>query len=279
MRFALPALLLLSVAACEPELKHYPPPGECQQEDGGPSCVQNPAGGGTAAAGTGGGTTTSAGGTGGAVPTGDFTGTVHRIVSPAFDDAAMVQYTGAATIVAPGANGNVSAMYGGTVGTTFTLTGAATGNVWILVQDGTNGGGGILSTFVPATLPSTGPLALPVVDLGLLQNIANNLPTVSGIGVSQLAAQVVLQLFHNNAPFKGLKVTSGANGAQIAYDTGPGLYSDSATATGSAGTVILFNAPFNGAHAITFTDTATSTTYDVTIQAGTGAATLAIVEL
>jgi hypothetical protein len=263
--------MVLSIAACEKQLEKYPPPPPCE----GPGCVSG-GGKGSGAGGASGGT----GGAGGApVGPADLNGTVHRISSPTFDDQAMIGFTGSATILAPGPSGNVTAQYGGSVGTTFDLPGVNSGVDWVLVQDASGGGSGILSTYSPVSLPSTSPIALPVLDAGLLTNIASNLPTVSAKGVSSLAAQVILIVTHQGAPYKGLAVTGGTGGAEIAYDIGPGAYSDQTMSTSTGGTIILFNAGIAGSQLITLTDTSTMMSYGITIQAATGAATIAAIEI
>ncbi|APR79438.1 Hypothetical protein A7982_04785 [Minicystis rosea] len=261
----------IALAGCQKDTDLYPAPPGCE----GSTCTPSISGGSTPEkdGGQGG------GGTGGAPATIDQTGTVHRIVSSTFDDTSTQPYTGAATIVAlPQVGGMVSTMYGGAAGTTFSFTKIPSGPAWFLVQDDTGGTGEVLSTISFASLPVLSNFTLPIIDLGTMQNIAYSLPTVSSQGVSTLAAQVILFVYHANAPYKGVQVVGGAGGAKIAYDNGSG-YSDSATATGTNGTVILFNAGLSSLSKIVLKDTSTQQTYEVPVQVATGAATLAGIDI
>jgi hypothetical protein len=229
--------------------------------------------------GSGGGMGSGGSGAGGAAATIDQTGTVHRITSPDFQDIGAPAYAGAATIVAlPSAGGSFTAPYGGTNGTTFDLKGIPSGGTWFFVQDDTAGAAGIISTFSYANVPVLTGVTLPAIDVGVLENIASNLPSVSAVGVSPLAAQVIIFVEHAGAPYKGVSVSGGGAGAQVAYDSGAG-YSDSAAATGTFGVAILFNAGLSGSSTIALTDTSTNKTYGVEVQAAPGAATLATVEI
>jgi hypothetical protein len=264
------ASLVLAAVGCGPHLETYGPPINCPPGDS--SC--NVIAGGTQ--------TGSGGADGGADAAGtttEVTGSVVRLTAQTFDDASPATFAGAATIVAPGPGGTVSAMYGGTAGTTFDLKGVDTGQVWFEVQDGTSGGAGILSTLSVVNLPALGAITLPVIDLGTLQIIAGSLPSVAPVGVSAQASQVILLIQHGNAPFKGVSVSGGASGAAIAYDLGGSAYSDTATATGTAGIAILFNAGLSGTSTLTLTDTATMKTYQVAVQAAKGAATIVGISL
>ena len=177
-----------------------------------------------------------------------------------------------------GGNGAGGGSSGG--GSTFDLTNLpAKGGAWILVQDTSNGNAGILSTFSFMSLPEASQVTLPVLAQGLLTNIGSNLPSVLIGGVSPLAAQVVLVVQHLGAPYQGLAVSGGAGSAHVVYDTGAGSYSDTAAATGAAGTIILFNAALTGLQNIRLTDTATMAVYTVGVQTGTGAATLGFIAL
>lgn len=265
----------LAGGACSSADRNFPPPPPCE----GPHCTVNPAGG--SVPGPDGGP--DGGGTGGSdagnPSAGTVTGTVHRITNDAFDDLGAT-FNASATILAlpPGA-AMISAPYGGAAGTSFSLPGVPSGRTWFLVRDETSGGAGVLSTFSLVQLPALTAIALPVVDLGVLQNIASSLPAVSAKGVSPLAAQIVLLLSHANGPYKGVALSGGAAGAQIVYDLGPGAYTDAGSVTGAAGTIILFNAGLGGLSTLTLTDLTSMTTYQVSVQAAAGAATLVRADL
>jgi hypothetical protein len=160
------------------------------------------------------------------------------------------------------------------------LVNVPVGVSWLLVQDLSNGAAGIYSTFSAATLPVVPSLTLPVVDQSVLTSIASNLPnlTLQG-GVSPLAAHVVLTLTQNDAPAAGISLTGGAGGGEVVYDIGPGTFSETATATGSGGTIIVFNAGLQGPDTITLTNAATMASYTVPVETGHGVVTLVSLDL
>ncbi|MFT3770043.1 MAG: hypothetical protein QM820_31835 [Minicystis sp.] len=277
MRFSLgfgAAALAAGVAltGCQEAGTKYPPPSSCE----GSMCGGTPPGGGVTGqdGGQGG------GGTGGAGATIDQSGTVHRVVSPSFDDTVATPYGEAATIVfLPDSGTSTSASYGGGAGTTFSFTQIPSGRAWFFVQDDTAGAAQVLSTFSYWQLPVLGTFSLPVIDLGTMQSIAANLPTVAAKGgVLTNGAQIILKVVHATLPYKGVQVTGGSGGAQVAYDSGSG-YSDTALATGAQGTIILFNSGLAGPSSITLTDTSTQMSYGVEVQASPGGATILGVEI
>lgn len=274
MRFVLPLLMVaVCLPACMADKERYPAPPDCE----GTLCNGTTPGGNTVGGKDGG----TEGGAGGAatMPI-DQTGTVHLITSQSLNIGPTTSYTGAASIRALSLVDGTSstAPYGGVSGTTFDFKGISSGSTWFLVEDTSGGAGGIISTFSFADLPVLPSISVPVIDLGVLQNIASSLPSVAGSGVSTLGAQVVLFISKAGASYAGAKITGGSGGAQIAYDFGSG-YSDSANATGPAGTVILFNAALAGKSNITITDTANMQAYNIEVQAGPNTATLAAYEL
>lgn len=287
----LAALFTVGLAGldCQGTLTDYPPAGGCPVDSG----VCSPGGGGVM--GAGGASTSTGTGAGGSI---NQPGTVGSVTSPVFPSGALTVFSGLATIVdlpsvgvthtapyapALGAGGSPGSLGAGgspTGPNSFDLTGVPAGLSWLLVQDLSNGASGIYSTYSLATLPVVPSITLPVVEQLVLTNIASNLPSVQAHnGVSPLAAQVVLVLTHANAPFAGVTVTGGSGGAEIAYDIGPGTYSDSATTTGSGGTIILFNAALQGAAAITLQNTTTMTSYSIGVQTGPGIVTLLYADL
>ena len=75
------------------------------------------------------------------------------------------------------------------------LDGVESGNDWVLVADDSMGSAGILSTFSVQDLTPAS-VALPVLDLGTLQMIADGLPSLAMTGgVSTLASQLILKVF------------------------------------------------------------------------------------
>jgi hypothetical protein len=81
-----------------------------------------------------------------------------------------------------------------------------------------------------------------------------------------------VRITKGGAPYQGVSNTGTTGGAVVAYDTGDGVYSDTATATGIAGTIILFNSGLLGRQLLTFTDM-TMTSESVTILAAQGTVT------
>jgi hypothetical protein len=202
-----------------------------------------------------------------------LTGSVALVSSPAFDLATATPYQGTANVVGTGAQGDVVAPYGGAAGTKFDLAGLSPGTQWLLVQD-TSGNAGVLSTWSSAGVPSAGPVTLPLLDTQTLAQIAAA-SNVAG-GLSPTAAQVIVRVTKSGAPLANVTATGGLGSAVVVYDTGPGTYSPAATATGSGGTILLFNAQLSGESAITLKDGTSMATYMVPVHAAPGAATMAL---
>jgi hypothetical protein len=281
------AIVAVGVAGlgCQGPLENYPPASGCPVTSN--ACT--PGGGGVM--GTGGSITTTSTGTGGSS---DQPGTVGRITSSEFTSETLVQFTGTATIEdLPSVGGTFTATYGTALGaggspgaggsaasTSFDLVNVPDGPSWLLVQDLSNGAAGIYSTFSQYTLPVVPSLTLPVVNQSVLTSIASDLPNLTAHGgVSTLAAHVVLVVTRNTAPAEGISVTGGAGGGEVVYDIGPGNYSETATATGSGGTIIVFNAALQGPDTITLTNASTMTSYSVPVETGQGVVTLVPVDL
>ena len=220
----------------------------------------------------------SSAGTGGAVSTSELKGTIDKITSPDFSDTASA-FSGAATVkVYPAVGSEIDVPFAGTP-PTFDAKNVAAGKAWFFVQDQSMGASGIWSTVSSVTVPQISSVVLPVIDAALVTSIASTLPAVQAKGVSQKSAHVVLLLQHGGAPYKGVQVSSGGGGAIVAYDIGQGLYSDAATSTGAAGTVILFDTSLSGLASITITDTALAKSWPVSVLTGAGAFTLATFDL
>lgn len=265
-------------AGCAQDYERFPEKPPCKQGDhcSGAAGIPGVGAGPGGAGGTGG--LGGAGGSGGALPEGtDVTGSLSVVVTTSFDQ--LEPYAGQATITAPSAQGaDVSAPFGGAAGSTFSLKGVATGVQWFFVKDETGGATQVFSTWSPVLLPSAQAISLPVIDLDTMTSIATSLPTVGSL--SGTAAQIVLKVTRDDLPLAGVAVTSGAGGATLAYDTGPGIYSDAATATGTGGAMILFNTSpsASGKRTITLTDDAMRA-FVVEVPVTAGAATIAVYEL
>ena len=235
-------------------------------------------------------TTTTSTGSSGAAGTVEMTGNVLRFASADFDSFTVPIYSGTANIVAPGPSGSLTAPYDGSGNPpTFDLVGVSPGNQWVQVLDTTNGSAGILSTWslVPLPIPTIAgqvtTVSLPVLDLGTLNSIAMDQLTTSANHVEPTAAQVVLLVSqgtsNTSTPLAGVSVTGNTGNASVAYDIGPGgSYSDAVSATGTAGTIILFNSALSGLVAISLLD-AGSNAFAVQIQVTPGEATFVQVSI
>jgi hypothetical protein len=257
---------------CGDDIGMYGPASGCAIDAG---CGINSSGGGPAPDG-GGTTTSSSSGTGGSVAVGELRGDVEQFADATFLTTTGSPVQGAINILLSPASGpQINVPYGGSNGTTFDVMSVPSGAGWVSVQDQSQGANGIWSTITPLTLPQLGTVVLPVVSQSTFTNLAGSLPTVQLAGVSMQAAQIVLLLQYNGQPFSGVSVTSGAGGAIVAYDVGPGVYSDQATTTSSGGTIILFNAGGSGMATIGITNTTLMKSYTLTVPATNGAVTVA----
>lgn len=253
---------------CGDPLASYPPIQGCDNDAG--TCSFG------AGAGPGPDAGTTSTGTGGAQGTSELTGTVERISDTSFTTVSPASLTSAANIVLQPASGaQITVPYGGTAGTTFDLMNVAAGGAWALVQDESGGAAGIWSTISAVSVPQLAPIILPVVDQGIFTTALSNSPTIATQGIAATASHVVLVLQHQGAPYKGVQVTGGAGGAVVVYDNGPSVYSDTFTATGSAGMVILVNSALSGLTTVTLTDPTLMKSYTVALYTATGAVTLA----
>jgi hypothetical protein len=204
-------------------------------------------------------------------------GAVHRITAPDFVDSG-VAFTGAATLsVYPAAGSQIDAPYGGTSGPSFDLKNVPLGNAWVAVKDESMSG--VWSTVSSLSVPQLSSVAVPVVDQMLLTTVTNALPSVKAKGLKTTLAHVVLFVQHGGMPYKGVKATAGTGGALVAYDTGPGTYSDTATATGAAGVVLLFNTSLSGIAMVTIADPALQKSWQVSLLSGAGFVTLTSADL
>ncbi|MDC0745164.1 hypothetical protein [Polyangium mundeleinium] len=221
--------LVCVAAACgsaETDLDPRPP---CT----GPGCV-NPSGGVIPSGGGGG-----AGGQGGEGGTlsNDVTGNVGVLNEPGF--AQIGPYAGAATIFATSSTGMpLEAPYGDMV-TSFSLPSVISGTPWIFVRDETLGATGILSTHSAVRVPSSGSVTLPVVDRNVLTSIAATLP--APIVIDTARAHLIIKVSRNNQPLSGVALTTSLPGAEVVYDTGVGLYSNSTNLTGPAGVILVLD--------------------------------------
>jgi hypothetical protein len=206
-----------------------------------------------------------------------------RIESPAFtfpSTASATLTTAANIVIQPASGSQIMVPYAGATGTsTFDAMGVPAGPAWVYVADQSMGAANIWSTISQVSVPQLGSVTLPVVDQRIFANIASSLPSVQLKGVSTQAAHVVLLLQHQLVAYKGVQVTGGSAGAAVVYDTGPGIYSDQATATGTGGTIILFDAAPSGLSTILITDPALMKTYSVAVFTAAGAVTVARFDL
>jgi hypothetical protein len=222
--------LLVLAAGCNKDETRYPPPPPCS----GPMC--SPA----AAAGAGSGGASSSSGTagGGGGTSASVSGSVYALDEQTFTNSSL--FTGQATIVGFDAmGGEVTAPYGATSGTIFTLTGLRPGVVPMFVRDETMGGSGILSTWSLQEVPSASPLQLPAIDHAVLDQIATSLPVPTII--AEGTAQIILKFRRAGAPLQGVTLDPNTpiGGATVAYDAGTG-YVDTG-GTGSRGTIVILN--------------------------------------
>ena len=128
------------------------------------------------------------------------------------------------------------------------------------------------------------PVELQVIDLGNLENIADSLPSVSITGVDTSASQIIV-IVNGPAgtPLPGVSVAGNPAGGAVVYDAGDGVYDDGAAATGSGGTIILFNAGLDGDATLTLSYTSPATmmpaTKSLTVKGAAGAATIGAIQL
>ncbi|MDI1433833.1 hypothetical protein [Polyangium sorediatum] len=197
----------------------------------GPGCV-NPSGGINPSGGGGG-----QGGEGGTLSN-DVTGNVGVLNDPSFTQIG--PYAGAATIFATSNTGTLlEAPYGDMV-TSFSLPSVISGTPWIFVRDETLGATGIFSTHSSVRVPSSGPVTLPVVDRNMLASIAGTLPAPIVINTTT-RAHLIIKVSRNNQPLSGVTLTTQLPGAEVVYDTGVGIYSNSTNLTGPAGVILVFD--------------------------------------
>ncbi len=261
---------------CSPDLSMYPPIEGCSLDAGrcgGPS--GGGTGPGTGVGGAGGNVTTSTGS--GGVAVGELRGDVEPFTSTTFTMISGTPMAGAATIVFTPASGPpINVGYGGANGTSFDVMKVPGGEGWGYVQDACNGADGIWPTITQFSVPQLSNIAIPVVTQQLFANLASDLPTVQLTGVSPQAAQIVLLLtLAEPCRSQALQVTGGSGAATGVYDIGPGTYSDSATMTGSGGTIILFNSGGSGMTTITVTSMQLTKSYPLPVYITAGAVTVA----
>jgi hypothetical protein len=214
----------------------------------------------------------------GSAATSELTGTVHRIVATDFSDATAMPYAGPAKVALYSMMGaEIDTTYGGMGGPSFDAKSVPSGKAWIAVLDQSMQG--VWSTVSALDLPQITSVVVPVIDKTVFTNIVATLPTVQAKGVSPTLAHVVLLLQHAGAPYKGVHVSGGTGSGEVVYDTGPGTYAEAATATGAAGTVLLFNTTLSSYATITITDPALPKSWSVTVLTGGGLVTLASFDL
>ncbi len=215
---------LAGAAACGPDREHYDPPPPCTD---GARCAGPAAGG--VGSGSGGG-----GGQGGGVSATNVEGTV--VVLSTTDFQQTTPLLAGATVTAPASTGTAVGSYDPATAS-FVLEGAKTGDAWVLVEPDL--GSGALATYSFASVQVGAPLTLPVASEEVMIAIAGSLPVPESLEAGK--AQLVLQIARDGLPLAGASVVSSVAGATVVYDEGPGTYSTQPVATGSGGTVVLFN--------------------------------------
>jgi hypothetical protein len=293
MRFTFATLVLFVAPAlgCEPALPDYPPEQDCDFDSGvckaggAGAGVGNGAGGATTTGGTGATTTTT--GTGASTTTSTLTGSIGLVTSECFG-APTTTFNGTVNlVVTPSGGSPITVPYGASGGTggtsastSFDVPNVHGSSAWVLVDDTTMGGSGILSTLSYLALPQVGPVEIPAIDDGMFTSLATSQPDLAQTGINTSAAQLVLQIAHGGAPFAGLSLTGGVAGT-VAYDMGGCTYDDTATATGPDGTIIVFNAGGSGPVTITLTNASATppATYTVPVLTVAGAVTYVAVSL
>lgn len=263
---ALAALISLSTSACVQEKDtDWKPPGSCSNDA---PCTNPVSGGGS----------TSGGADGGPAVGVQVTGDVGLLSTLTFNNP--TGYDGAATVFATASDGTtVSAPFGGSSASTFTLDDVRVGPQWFFVRDDTSGATDVYSTYTPITVPEQpGPLLLYVVDRPTLQAIAFQQPGSPQLSPNQ--AQVILFLERDDMPAQGVALAGDAGGAIVLYDEGTGEYSQSATVTGASGRMVLLNVPVpaDGVLSLNF-DTGTPPLIGVDLAVEADAATIARVTL
>ncbi len=192
---------------------------------------------------TGGGSNSSGGGgsggegSGGSSATNDVQGNVGVLNDVAFSTIA--PYIGDATIITTSTFGTIIEAPYGDMAPTFTLPSVMSGSTWFFVQDQTVGATGIFSTHSVVNIPVAGQVTLPVVDRNVVFAIAGSLP--APIIVDDTKGVLVLKIVRNGQPLSGVALTTPLPGAELAYDTGIGLYSNQTKQTGPAGVILALN--------------------------------------
>lgn len=232
MNLARALALSLALAACQSSSSDegHGPPSSCKTGDRCGSVL-----GGTTPAGSDGG----AGGAGGqSGAPGSVSGVVAVLTSAAFDQSAA--FSGKVTISGPSAGGGVASVPYESAATGFVLDGLVGGAQFLLVHDETNGGTGIFSTFSLQEVPSAKAL-LPVIDRTVLDAIGSSLPAATSLQPG--LAHLILEFARDDLPLAGVQLTQAVGGAAlVAYDQGLGVYSNQASATGTAGVLLILNA-------------------------------------
>lgn len=219
---------------CGSPESNLPPRDPCPE--GSPGCITTTGGG--SGSGSGGNSSSSgAGGAGGGTTSNDVSGTVITLAEPTF--SVSTPYLNDATILTISAAAQpISAPYGAAM-PKFSLSSVMNGLTWFFVRDETVGAAGILSTHSVLSVPVAGAVTLPVVDRNMLSTIIATLPAPALLDTAK--SHLVMKIARNGQPLSGVKLSTSLPGAIIAYDDGPGIYTNQAQQTGAAGVVIAFN--------------------------------------
>lgn len=226
---------------------------------------------------TGGSTSGGTGGTGGAGGKSvDVSGSVVRFTTSVFDD--VLPYTQPTKIHALDVDGKPISVDPAADGT-FEIKGAASGDQWVLAADASGGSAGILSTYSLQAFDGMSALAVPVVPLTLLDDVAIqvDVPTFTP-GTAQLVLRFVDAV--TGVPLQGVTLGPLA-GAKYGFDTGgQGAYTTNPPQTGPLGMAVVFNVIAPAAESdITLTATFNGDPTKTSLRIDPDAATYAVIPL
>ncbi|MEJ7730894.1 MAG: hypothetical protein WKG00_16960 [Polyangiaceae bacterium] len=188
-------------------------------------------------AGNGSGGSGSGGSSGGVA---DIQGTVRLMADPAFVVTQSAGWEGTATLVAePDSGQPIEQTYTGEKA--FLLEDVPEGDGWLIVRD-EQGGAGVLSTVTALEVPHNDPIVAPIVDLAMLESVADTL-----VGAPQLeegSGHMVVFVARDGDALAEVRVDPGSvPGAVVAYDNGDSdAYSTDLDSTGELGKILVLNA-------------------------------------
>jgi hypothetical protein len=170
----------------------------------------------------------------------DIQGTVRLMADPAFVGTQSTAWEGDATIVVEAESGKATEQaYTGDKA--FLLEDVPEGDAWLIVRD-EQGGAGVLSTVTALRVPHNDPIVAPVVELNMVQSVADTL-----VGSPQLeegSGHMVVFVARDGDALADVRVDPGSvPGAVVAYDNGDSdAYSNDLDSTGELGKIVVLNA-------------------------------------